>query len=201
MRRFLVILLVFSVMTAVLASRDRVERPAAFESIVHVFNNGSSCSGFIVAEDTAVTAKHCVQNIGPHDHAVLSTGWLVDFKVAAQGRTLDGQDWAIINLPTQGLSPLAIETKKASHRDFVFIVGHPEASLTQFATPGLVNGYVEGYLEIFLKAYPGDSGSPVFNADGKVIGILVRAHSTAPYAMATPIQNLEKELKARGIIQ
>lgn len=189
----------------VLSERHRYEESISLDSIIHIYNNGASCSGFIVGDDYAVTAKHCITNVGLHNHAVLSNGWLVEFKVEAQGlgsETADikaGQDWALISLNTMGIPALEVTTARAPNMEFVAVVGHPQSSLGQYITYGVVGIYKDDYLQLSLQAYPGDSGSPVINERKQVVGILVRGSQLAPFSLATPVSFFYRELQKRGL--
>lgn len=123
------------------------------------------CGSTAIGERTVVTAEHC-----------LAPDMLVEGQVPEQ-ILLDGAEHAIVVLPKpHGHKPAKLAHRLPSIGDTLWMVGRP-------ADLGLVyrTGYYQGVIDIpslpgkpwrlvsFLVA-GGDSGSGIYNADGKLIG-------------------------------
>lgn len=158
---------------------------------------GASCSGFLVAPDLIATAGHCIDA-----QTVTRTRFVFGFRMqnssAAQvviqnseiysgihlvGRKLDGSgsDWAIVQLdrPVNNHRVLPIRrTGKIINDQSVYVIGHPCGLPAKFAPGATVrNNGAQAFFQANLDTYGGNSGSPVFNAENVVEGILVRGET------------------------
>lgn len=72
----------------------------------------------------------------------------------------------------------------------VFAVGNP-VSLDYSVSSGIFSGYRNGYLQTDAKVYPGNSGGPLLDAEGRVVGITTYKEITRKFeglGFAIPIQ-------------
>lgn len=117
-------------------------------------------------------------------------------------QSIPGLDLAIINLNAKDLPSLDIELDTvAANEDIVTIIGNP-LGFEKISQRGKVGSYhyiADSQIPVFdiaIEANPGNSGSPVLNADGLVVGVVF---ATAPFiidekeetrALAIPIHAL-----------
>lgn len=165
------------------------------------------CSGFLVSEDTLVTAGHCAQTQAECEaHA-----WVFDYKITDPSdldintkvdprnvflckklvaQALDEQtqmDYAVIKLDRKvmGRTPLKIrksgEVKKG---DKLVVIGYPSGLPMKISDGAKVKRSTNPvYFKTNLDTYGGNSGSAVFNVKtGEVEGILVRGGKDYVYS-------------------
>lgn len=156
---------------------------------------GCACTGFLVAPKIVVTAGHCMSSV----FDLRNMGFVVGFRADGISnqppkafskddvymvkrlihREYDipyGNDFIVAELdrPVEGIKPLKIAKADAVVGDQIYMVGHPNGLPLKFTGNGEVVGIKSTYVTARLEAYGGNSGSPVFNAQHEVIGILVR---------------------------
>jgi len=156
---------------------------------------GASCTGFLVAPDVVVTAGHCINStnyksrVFVFGYKMQSKSYLETKKITSDkvyfvkkvlGWKLDkssGSDFAVIQLdrPVKGVTPLKVSKKRVKTSQYVYLMGHPCGLPLKFAPNGkVVSSWRTAYFIATVDAFGGNSGSPVFNADHEVVGILVR---------------------------
>ena len=106
-----------------------------------------------------------------------------------------GIDLALIRVKIPGafVLPLAKEVKKG---DKVFTLGHPKGKQFTPAIGSINRIYKRGgtkYIELFIEAAPGSSGSPVLNMKGEVVGI-IRGGFSELDAVAVHVEELREIL-------
>jgi putative serine protease PepD len=131
-------------------------------------------SGWVVARaggsSTIITDYHVIASVwttaGDHtvqvkQNATTLTGTIT--KVDA------GDDLAAITVPA-ALTPLTPATSGAMIGDEVFVVGSP-LGLSGTVANGIVSAFRNGLVQFSAPISPGDSGGPVVNQLGRVIGV------------------------------
>jgi len=155
------------------------------------------CTGFLIDEDIIVTAGHCVSQ-----NTINKFKYVFGFRMLAKdnavtlvnkeevysakeiiGRTFtpDGADWALVRLgkkvDIKSHPPLQFRqgAQKISNDQAVYVLGYPSGLPLKYAGNAKVieNSHTD-YFAANLDTFGGNSGSPVFNSDHKVEGILVR---------------------------
>lgn len=214
-RLWLPLLVWVAVGVAVTCGRPHPEPPRwpsyadAFDAVapgvvnVHLSSGGRLGTGFVVSERDVVTAWH-----------------LVDGAEAVQVRDLDGQvrtarvvgtdarlDLALLRLEGEPLPPLSLgrsvdlrvgETVLAvgnpyglGHTLSVGIVAHRGRQLAADAAPRV------DFLQLSIPLNPGNSGGPVVDREGRVVGVLTGTHTTGQaIAFAVPVEVLQGALPA-----
>lgn len=161
----------------------------------------ASCSGFLVGEDTLITAGHCVIGIMPTiQQACKNFVWAFDYSMKSAGddptksisvtniyscksvvdAKLDAMnDYAVIKLDRKvvGRAPLKYRTSgKVANSSNLVVIGHPSGLPSKISSGGKVlenNGPTQFVTS--LDTFQGNSGSAVFNAQtGMLEGILVQ---------------------------
>jgi S1-C subfamily serine protease len=165
------------------ATAERISRPtlAIFDSK----GQGGGSGVLISADGYAVTNFHVTAPCGPAMKCGLSDGRLVDAVLVG----LDpGGDVALIKLLGDGTFPAAeLGDSDAAHAgDWVFVAGNPFLLADDFR-PSISYGIISGVhryqypsgtlleytdcLQTDAAVNPGNSGGPLFNSDGQLIGI------------------------------
>lgn len=159
----------------------------------------ANCSGFLVGDDTIVTAGHCVDVNDCADYAyvfgfsyVEATGnpSLVNNKDIYNCQKVikrvynPNTDFAIVKLDrkVENRAPLRLANSQPAQGDKVAVIGHPSGLPTKIADGAQVRTIDQHYFVANMDTYGGNSGSAVFNADTyEVIGILVRGEQDYAY--------------------
>ncbi len=140
-------------------------------------------SGFIVNDDTIMTAGHCI----PDDLTKMEVFTVTGRQFLARKWRRDYDlDCGIVSVWGDLPDGTACEVAKYgdySVGDYCFTIGNPYG-LPFVVTKGIVSAigisipmFGEPLIMIDAVANPGCSGGPVFNMDGKVIGIVVGTFS------------------------
>lgn len=155
---------------------------------------GASCSGALVGPDLLLTAGHCVRD----EAACRATRFVFGFSLAASDadprrlpagnvygcralvarRVSGGVDYALVRLDraAAGRVPLRLNRTGALEPGAgVFVIGHPSGLPIKVAGGASVRAVRDAFFVANLDTYAGNSGSPVFNAETRLMeGILVR---------------------------
>jgi len=159
----------------------------------------SECSGFLIAPDTLVTAGHCFNALpypyyGNANKVCEDYSWSFDYtqtkseknfvtlkkvyncKEVITAEYSFANDFAIIKLDrsVEGAKALKMTKELAKDTELV-VVGHPSGLPKKVAPGGKVIELNPNTSKFYasLDSFQGNSGSPVFNKLGKVVGILV----------------------------
>lgn len=155
----------------------------------------ADCSGFLVNEDTIVTAGHCISTpsqcssarfiFGFAMHASDQTTWRFPSSqiyrcdhVVHSVTSSNGEDFAVVKLDraVKDHKPLTYRTSGVPARGTKLVVmGHPSGLPLKIADNASVREVTDNYFVANLDTYGGNSGSAVMDATtGMVEGILVR---------------------------
>ncbi|WP_372652206.1 serine protease [Halobacteriovorax sp.] len=157
--------------------------------------NPGRCSGFLVGENTLVTAGHCVEDLSD----CTNNKWVFNFQAGTS--TLDSSqiyscksiisqelssstnaDYAVIELDrvVENARPLTFRTSgEVKAGDNITVMGHPSGLPMKVAAGATIRSASDDWYFVGnLDTFGGNSGSPVFNTDTGVIeGILVRGET------------------------
>ena len=138
--------------------------PATFGAGVLLF---ASEQGYLF-----VTAKHVVANDeAAPGQALVST--VVGMRASADVvATAEQADLALLWINRRaGHAMFAQPIKKASDGDSIFVIGHPEG-LDYTLSTGIVSGLRGNDVQISAAISPGNSGGPVYDLHGNLVGIV-----------------------------
>jgi len=164
--------------------------------------NGSSGSGFVVNSDGYLITNRHVVGTARRVRVKFSTGREVEGAVL---RCADAVDLALVkidvgNLPTARLG----DSRKAKQGDAVIAIGSP-MGLDHSVTKGIISATKreykgQDYLQTDAALNPGNSGGPLANTGGEVIGINTMLMSDSQgLGFAIPIEAAHQLLKKHGI--
>lgn len=136
------------------------------------------CSGFFIQPTIIATAGHCV-NIDEKVRIVLRDGRVMEGKVFHDD---DAQDVAMIHVDNKEL--VSYTSLRCDYEpvlgDRVMAIGHPLDFFRWFVSFGQVGGYGKVNTVMYPADYiwhtapigPGNSGGPLMDAAGRVIGVI-----------------------------
>lgn len=126
------------------------------------------CSGsFISPSGHILTARHCVQD-ATDITAITSDGQEYTATTRIISKT---QDVAIVQIGRFGGAYLKPAEKNLTRGQAVFVIGSP-LGLTGTLTQGTVSKLGGDVTFMDCTALPGNSGGPVLNANGELVGVL-----------------------------
>ena len=166
------------------------------------FKQRSLGSGFLITKDGYIFTNNHVVEKADKIKVKLSTGKEYDAKVVGKDAKTD---LALIKIKATGNLPVVEfgDSDKLRVGEWVIAIGNP-FGLEQTVTAGIVSakgrvigsGPYDNFIQTDASINPGNSGGPLFNMQGKVIGIntAIVAHGQG-IGFAIPI-NMAKEIMA-----
>lgn len=150
------------------------------------------CSGVLIAANKVLTASHCLRANDSCAEAFFIFGWNLEkaqkgsfqaaevFKCKAiLAQSLNpkkGIDYAVVELdrPVPGIPPVQIaSTKNLKDGDAVVSYSYPMGlPLKRDIGKILEVNSASGFLKVAVDTFKGSSGSPLFNTQGQLIGVL-----------------------------
>lgn len=152
-------------------SRASESLDQVLDGVVVVKGAAGEGSGFVIGGQV-LTAAHVVAG-GSTVGLTFSDGSTTEGQVVDYSRELD---IAVIVAPTSSPLPLQFVGRSAEVGEEVFVVGNPEGAGVSVSS-GIVSALrtIDGsaYVQTDAAVNPGNSGGPLVNADGQVIGMVV----------------------------
>jgi hypothetical protein len=159
-------------------------------SVVYLVGGESLCAGVVVATERVATAYHCVAG-DRRPRVDTRDGRSFPSRVAAARRELD---IAILEVPGLDVAALPLASGEPAIGTPVFALGHPYAAsaggftgglLAWSASKGIVGAVSADVLQVDAPMNPGNSGGPVVDEDGHIVGIASRKLRTEGIGFAT----------------
>ena len=173
----------------------------ADRSCVTVITDGGHGSGVIISSSGLVlSANHVIEGVNSIE-VQFSDGLR---QAAHVVRSDEATDLVLLDIDGSGFKPLPMgNSDAASLGDEVITIGTPaELDLGQSISKGIVSGRRnhEGqvYLQTDVAVSPGNSGGPLLDMQGRIIGIVQRkliAEGVEGIGFAMPINNVIKALR------
>ena len=156
---------------------------------------GAHCTVFLVKPNVVVTAGHCVDSCSNINNQNFLKRIVFGFKMEDKSnptkivenkniyevekvlvRKIGGVDYAVITLDrdVEGIKPVKLASKDVKKGDKVYLIGYPTGLPIKYAPNAKVLSVGSTSFKASVDAYGGNSGSPVFNLDNEVVGILVK---------------------------
>ena len=173
---------------------------------------GGSGSGIIFTADGLVLTNHHVTSAGSSYTVITSDGQEIPASLVAQDADLDV---AVLRLKTRFTSgtfknpPPLVSSSKARSGEKVFTIGHPLAGLLSSeakyneGTISALSGMKDDLhlMQISVPIQPGNSGGPLANSRGEVIGLIVSTINGSALLRQRDImaQNINFAIKADPI--
>lgn len=170
------------------------ETPPECWAHAFIFGEGSYGSCFYIGDGLVVTNAHVV---GPKDALIMvhfRNGDNVWGKLKASDSNID---LALIKVdPPKGLSAAVLSNVEAKPGDEVYYIGNPYP-LEFVRVTGFVVGFFQGQLASTAVSSSGASGSPLYNKQGLVVGVISGRMGNMPISGAVSLSAirafLEKE--------
>lgn len=183
-------------------------------------SNAVSGSGFIISPDGYIlTNHHVVEDALSGNLAV--TVMLHDgsqYQAEIVGAENDGSDVAVLKIDAEGLDAAVLANSDGiSVGEDVFVVGNPLGELAFSMTIGHVSALDRGIVtdsdsgainmfQLDAAVNPGNSGGPVYNSQGQVIGVVTAKYSDTDVeglGFAIPINDafsIASDLMTKGYV-
>ncbi len=157
----------------------RALAPSLVDSTIAIFLGGGSGSGVIVSpQGLVITAAHVTNTPGQTVKVLLSDGRELPATTLGVDHETDG---ALLQINAPGPFPFRpyVKTKTYEIGDWTIVTGHPGGPvvgrpspirLGRILTDGISNGFSDP-ITTDATVISGDSGGPLFNLAGEVIGI------------------------------
>lgn len=143
-------------------------------AVVFISNQVGFGSGFLVREDGLILTNAHVVGKRTEVDVVRLDGTTVKGKVIEKA---DKLDLALVDIPGQGLPtlPMAADPDAVRVGAWAASVGHGRGGIWTFTTGMVTNRYLDDGVTVFqtqLPVNPGNSGGPIVDRGGTVIGIV-----------------------------
>ena len=160
-------------------------------SSVSIFSLGHSigrCSGVIVKENETsthvITAKHCI-NVSEENYVDNNA---VTFIVTS---TNDDLAYLIVNGKLKDKTPAKLATKSVNLGEAVYHIGYPNWNEEIYKAVGNVSRKTKDWVWAELTSRGGCSGGGIFNAEGKLVGILWGGLTFEPITIFEPLEDIK----------
>lgn len=152
--------------------------------------NTSTGTGFIVTSDGyIITNYHVIETEGEYSSVkvILHNG--DEYPATIVGYEEYDSDIAVLKIDAQGLSPATLgDSSELRTGEVIYPVGHPLGDLQYTITMGIVSakdrvikagttGKKINMFQMDASVNSGNSGGPVYNAQGKVVGVATAKYS------------------------
>jgi S1-C subfamily serine protease len=158
-------------------------------------------SGFVLGEDLIVTNRHVV---GTPREVAISTWDGRSFEARVDGIASDA-DLAVIRVRGLDLPVATVRDEPAVIGERVAAIGYPGGGGATITT-GVVLGFTDGpilgeqvpAIRVSAEVRPGNSGGPLVDADGLVIGVIFAQTGPGGDGHAVPVDVLVDRLESQG---
>ncbi len=158
-------------------------------------------SGFVLDDGLIVTNRHVV---GQPREVAISTWDGRSFEARVDGIAQDA-DLAVIRVSALDLPPARIREEPAAVGEPIAVIGYPGGGGSTITT-GTVLGFTDGpilgetvpAIRVDAEVRPGNSGGPLIDREGRVIGVIFALSGPGGDGLAVPIDVLISRLDRQG---
>lgn len=160
------------------------------QAVVTIQGERNKGTGFAISEDGLIVTNHHVIEGQNKITVAFPKGERFDAEVI----TFDAEiDIAILKVDTEDKFHFELHPIVGNVNDDIIVIGNP-LSFTQIANEGQIVSTDDRML-ISAPIYRGNSGSPVINSNGQVVGVVYAKRRTSQYGgksvgVATPIEEV-----------
>ncbi|MBM4390224.1 MAG: trypsin-like peptidase domain-containing protein [Deltaproteobacteria bacterium] len=166
------------------------------DAVVLLVTGPSICAGVALDDRTVATAYHCVAT-GQRPRVERRDG------TRGQGRTVamdPAHDLALVEVEGLALSWLPPRDDLPLPGERVYAIGHPYASaatgklegtLSWSVSEGIVSAVGETMIQTDAALNPGNSGGPLLDTEGRIVGIVSRKLAADNLSFATRVDRLQ----------
>jgi S1-C subfamily serine protease len=160
-------------------------------------------SGFVLPGGLVVTNRHVV---GQPLAVSINTWDGVSFEAEVDGVATDS-DLAVLRLSDATSLPTAeLRTAPVTIGEAIIVVGYPGGGPSTITTgrvldvrPGEVFGEASDVIVVDAQVRPGNSGGPLLDAQGRVVGVVFALDPTSGVGLAVPIATLLERLTGAAL--
>ena len=142
------------------------------QSVVHLETGVSGGTGFFLTEDTVVTNNHVINGAYKITAKTVDGEYLNVTHILAKS---ENPDLAILKVDGKG-TPVKVASSVAAVGTDAYTIGAPLGIFPTFSSGMVMNNTFEengtSFYLTSIGAISGNSGGPVFNANGEVIGVV-----------------------------
>ncbi|HEY9775383.1 MAG TPA: serine protease [Planktothrix sp.] len=138
-------------------------------------NLAATGTGFFVAKDTLVTNFHVIHNFAS-GYARFANDRR-SFAISSVVATDPQQDLAVLYVPGTNAPSLKLATYQPSIGQAVFVAGSPLGLEGCFSAGTLASIREDGSIQVTAPVSHGNSGSPLLDAQGNVLGVIKSGRS------------------------
>ncbi len=157
-------------------------------SVVRIFTESGCGTGFFIDKDLIATNYHVVKGASKVQIEVKDQA--TKFDVAGYVALDKTADLIILKCGAIQRPPLKLYLDGARIGQEIFVIGAPKC-LSLGITRGSVNRFESGYIGFDAVANPGNSGGPLMNENGEVMGITVLKLDGEGLNFAIPAEKLK----------
>lgn len=179
-------------------------------AVVQIKIPNGSATGFIISKDGwIVTNKHVVQDdsgkaFKPEEIQIITKdSCKFHPTIVDDAEDFSKLDISLLKIDANNLTYLKLlPYNDAEIGENIVTIGHPE-DLFWTITKGIVSNYYKDiYIQMALATNSGNSGGPVLNSNGYVVGVHTMGFKDMQLTnFATKISGVRKILKKRGILK
>ena len=167
----------------------------AKEAVVLVRNGNATGSGFVISSDGhIITNAHVVANLVAGDEEALTVEMQtgenrVRLPAKLIGFDYQGSDLALLKIDRRGLRTLN-PARNVTPGEVVYAIGSPFGISSPIITSGIVGGVVGSIVLTNAEINSGNSGGPLLNAQGEVVGVTTSNFNPSDISARDPGVNL-----------